>query len=63
MRTPREKQYESAKRELFCGMSDILQRMLDDEEDLRSDSDVVLLAGQRVQLLMQNVERVLKGVQ
>jgi GTP cyclohydrolase I len=60
MTTPQR--YATAKHDMFAGLTDILQQMLNDEEAGKSDHDVVLLVGQRLQAMVIQTERVLRGV-
>ena len=54
--------YAAAKHDLFAGLTDVLQQMVDDEEAGKPDNDVVLLVGQRMQVMLVRIERVLKGL-
>ena len=53
--------YAKARNDLFSGLTDILQRMVDDEEAGVSQHDVVLLVGQRLEVLLYTIDKILKG--
>lgn len=53
--------YAKARGELFDGLTNVLSQMCEDELDRKCDEDIVLLAGQRMQVLLIQIERVLKG--
>lgn len=57
------KRYASAKHELWSGLINVMDKMAEDEMAAKSSHDVVLLAGQRLQILLVNVEKRLKGVE
>lgn len=57
------KRYAAAKHELWAGLIDVMDKMAEEEIAQKSSHDVVLLAGQRLQVLIGNVEKKLKGVE
>jgi hypothetical protein len=57
------KRFAAAKHELWSGLINVMDKMAEEEVAEKSSEDIVLLAGQRLQILMANVEKKLKGAE
>lgn len=60
MTTPAK--YAAAKHDLWEGLINVMEQMSNDEQAGKPDHEVVLLVGQRLQVLVIQVERVLRGM-
>jgi hypothetical protein len=57
------KRFAGAKHELWSGLVNVMDKMAEEEMAEKSSEDIVLLAGQRLQILLVNVEKKLRGVE
>ena len=56
-------EFDKASEELESGLWNVIAHMRSDRDEGKSSADVVLVAGQRLQVLMLTVERTLKGIE